>query len=1179
MIDPNQPAVQETTRRQGRAAAPDRSVWVSANAGSGKTHVLTQRVIRLLMGGEDGRPGADPSKIVCITYTKAAAAEMERRLLGRLSDWALADDETLRDALAGLASGPLSDDRLAGVRRLFAQALETPGGLKIQTIHSFCEGILRRFPVEAGLLPGFTVMDDGEMVSVRTRLLSDLAAQAALGDEALGSAFRRLQERGSDAQRDKALLLLMDQMPDIERAVTAAGGHDGFIAALRSHMGVPDGAGPEEWRAAALDRMDRGFVRAMERALPSLEGKHAARAEAALALFDDAPATDRFDLMASVWLNKGYARPKPFRTNAALRAAIPDFTAQSEAFLDCLCEAIDAERAAAAFADTLAYYTLGFALYEQYTAYKDRAGRLDYADLIAKVAHLMETTSGAWVLYKLDQGIDHLLLDEAQDTGGLQWSVIDKFREEFFAGLSDGRERSFFVVGDKKQSIYSFQGADASLFDRKRMELGEAIPEGGAYEEVPLFLSFRSASAILEVADRLFEGEAGQGVHDGEAEAHASAKPSAYGRVELWPLVPPLEEEKGNPWDVPVDMPAPEHPTRRLAHFLCEEIKGWLDRGERLEGPGRPITPGDILILCQKRGQQFHEILRALSQFGIPMAGADRVSLKEDVAVRDFLALLRFAANHYDDLSLAEALKSPLWALSEDDLFTLAHDRGGRSLWSRVLGAARGTVAVPAALKDRCALVVQEIERAEEAGARAGPFAFLSSFLEMGGPTGRRRFRARLGAESDEAIDELLNEALDFELKAPRTLEGFLAHLETLDTDVKKEADEGSDTVRLMTVHGAKGLEAPIVILADCGAAPTKPGDSLFPLMQPTPGGVLDKRPGYLVAALGGKDQLPPNVAEAREAALTREYEEYRRKLYVAATRAEERLYLCGVVRGRASQNAPVEKPVPRQSWYGLAERAFGGIKDRLSTRACPWAEGEDILLLESGQRSEASSAAVGAAPQAMAAVTPPDWLFAPVPEDQKSVIQFPSAEGGPAALSDRGPVRAPRARLSEEAIDPRERGILIHALLELLPGLPTGRREEAAAAFLAARAPDWPEEERRQAVGQVMGILNDPAFGQVFAPGSRAEVAVHGMVGGQRYSGQIDRLFVGPDCVLVVDYKTHRTPVLDPAALPSGIVGQLRIYAALAAQLYPGRKVEAAVLWTDAPALVQVPEEMLGPL
>ncbi|MEM6649838.1 MAG: 3'-5' exonuclease, partial [Pseudomonadota bacterium] len=617
--------------------------------------------------------------------------------------------------------------------------------------------------------------------------------------------------------------------------------------------------------------------------------------------------------------------------------------------------------------------------------------------------------------------------------------------------------------------------------------------------------------------------------------------------------VPHLPIEQCNPWDLPVDTPSPDDPTRRLAHLICDEIERLL-AANVTNGNGAPYRPKDVMILCQRRGAQFHEIIRTLSLRGIPTAGSDRVSLKNDVAVKDFMALLRLASNRQDDLSLAEALKSPLWQFTEDDLYALAYDRGGRSLWSQLRAAAEKT----GDLSSKCATARDEMDRAFVAGAQKGPFAFLSLLLEQGHPNGRYRFRQRLGQGSDEAINEILNEALAFELKHPRHLDLFLAHLEEMNPDIKKEGDSEIDMVRVMTVHGAKGLEAPVVFLADCQYFQQGVGDILFPLCEQ--GEALN---GFLAYAPGGKQKDAGPVKIARDLAFQKQMEEYRRKLYVAATRAEERLYFCGIA---PKKTAASEDP-RFSSWHTLAVQAFARMGEGEEV-IVPWAEDTPLFRIERGEKK-------GEKPQEVSQKTSsvpdaPTWLQKDVPPETSSVIAFPSTEGAGEELSDQGPVMPPRCAADGE-LDPRARGQLLHMALQYLPEAPPDRRADLARRLFARHAPQVSHIYHEEWTKEVMAVLGDPLFHQLFMKDARAEVAIQGVVDGQRYSGQIDRLLVQPDKVLFIDFKTHRPPPQDIADLPAGIRTQMSIYSALLAQRYPDRPVEGAVLWTYAPRLMPI--------
>ncbi|WP_031551352.1 double-strand break repair helicase AddA [Parvularcula oceani] len=1166
MADGTFTVLEDTTARQRAVADPAASAWVSANAGSGKTHVLIQRVTRLLLPREreDGSwsDGTPPSKILCITYTKAAAAEMASRLFGTLGAWALMEDDALREQIRNMTGEAPPDEVLPRARRLFARALETPGGLKIQTIHSFCESVLGRFPVEAGVVPGFKVMEEAESEALLRELVDGLAETALREEPELLEDFDLLGRH----YREDALRGLLRELSGRMREIRAAAGGDegGFCSAYFAEHGLAPGASEDDLVRAAAGRLDRLLLREIATLFGQGGKKDEALAEAASLFFEDELAGTR--ALAGI-LCKVDGGPTQFVGGKKVLPLIEDCADRMRMMQTVLGEVKQAPSIIAFCEANAALHRLGFAVARAYDARKAALGALDFSDLIDRTVTLFEDTSQAWVLYKLDQGLDHILLDEAQDTGALQWAVFEKLADEFFAGEGarpeDGEGgRTVFVVGDKKQSIYSFQGADAKLFDKKLGELTERLAVGGyPFRPETLYLSFRSSAAVLEAVDAMFEGEAARGVLGKGHQAHRPVDPARHGRVELWPLVPKPEKAEDEPWDAPINARGESDPRRVLATEICERIKSWIGR-ERLAQNGRPVRPGDILILCQTRGAQFQEVVRELARAGIPTAGADRVRLSEDVGVRDLHALLRFCVNSADCLSLAEVLRSPFWRLTDDELFALAHGRSG-TLWARVkTEAEKDTV-----LGRKCRLARDEIEAARTEGLRGGAFALMSSVLENGHPTGWQRLRMRLGGTSDEAVEEVLAEALDFEARAPRTLQGFLAHLDAFERDVKKEAGEGGDTVRVMTVHGAKGLEAPIVILADAGHR-TRRQDMLVPLGAGE-GDSFAPTPGRYACVPGGKSSDTPVSAAARAYAERLAAEERRRLLYVAATRAEERLYVCGT-QGQSGGFDKEREDLDGACWHTLVQLGF----ERLSgTEEAEELWGGKVLRFEHGSRAAETAAALREDAEEEAC---PGWLFEKAPKEEADALLFPSA-GPPGAGDeeriDEGPAYAPGQR---GAADPYARGFAIHALLERLPDLPRGEREARGRALLARFAAGADVETRGEWLAEALRVLDDARFGTVFGPGSRAEVPVQGRVGGRAFSGQIDRLLVTDEEILIVDFKSNRPPPAEPEGVPRSYLYQMAAYEALIRRVYPGRDVRSALLWTYAPRLMPLPSDLL---
>jgi len=1093
----------EAHAAQIRAARPAASTWVAANAGSGKTRVLTDRVARLLLAG------AEPARILCLTYTRAAAAEMATRLFATLGEWAMLPDADLAAALRELGeeARDLSPARLARARTLFARALETPGGLKIQTIHAFCDALLRRFPLEAGVSPQFAVLEDRQARALRAEILDALAAREA---PELAEAARYMPADDPDP--------LLVEIAARRAAFAAPFDPDDLAAAI----GHDPGAAPDAHLARALDPDPRPLLAALAGVMATgkITDQRCAAAFAAALPRSDAELLETLE--RQLLTGPGAGDPYTARTGKVptkdLRAAHPDL---AEA-LDALMSRVEAARplrlARAAFEKAAALNRFARVWLAALDARKAALGLLDFDDLIERASALLARPDvAAWVLWRLDGGLDHILVDEAQDTSPAQWRVIEAISAEFFAGegARGATRRTIFVVGDEKQSIYSFQGADPAAFGAMRDRFGRMLGDmGDALAACDLLYSFRSAWPILALVDAVFAGPAGAGLA-GPVE-HLPHAPDAPGRVELWPLLEKDEAPEEHPWDQPLDMPAPDDPPARLAERIAARIRSWLDEGRALPGApdGRAIRPGDILILVQRRNAVFHAVIRALKKARVPVAGADVLRIGGELAVRDLLAALRVCATRADDLSLAAVLRSPLGGLSEDALFRLAHGRSG-TLW-QALNAADPAPPIRDILRDL---------RGQADFLR--PFELLQRLLIR--HDGRRALVARLGPEAEDGIDALLDQALAYEQVEPPSLTGFLEWIDRDEVRVKRRAEETADQVRVMTVHGAKGLEAPIVFLPDAASRREGRPPEILPLG--------DGPAAWRVRAA----DCPPALADAARLRAEAAAAENRRLLYVALTRA--RTWLIVAAAGRPGAD----------SWHGLVSEAV----EALGPERMPGPDGEIRTL------SHAWTEAAGTArPPAPAAPALPAWArrpAPPAPEDAPPLA--PSGLGGAHALPGEG--------LDEEAA--RARGAALHLLLETLPGRPESEWPALAARLLPGHAPDlWPD-----LLAEAAGVLAEPALAPFFDPDALAEVELAAALpelGGARIAGRIDRLVIAPDRVLAIDFKSNRVVPEAAEATPEAILRQMGAYAAALARIYPGRRVETAILWTRARRLMPLP-------
>lgn len=1130
------------------AADPKLNVFVTANAGSGKTKTLIDRVARLLL------TGSPPAQILCVTYTKAAAAEMQRRLFEVLGTWSVARDDTLVETLTELVGAPPDGVDLSRARKLFAQALETPGGLKIQTIHAFCEQLLRRFPIEAEVSPRFKVMDDVEASLIVTEARADVARLALSGQsEAVQAAYDRLSIALAHQDFEKMFdeiehqrFALADYVErvgqDLAGAVWDACGFEHETTAAEIEAEAAATFDPSRWEAAR-DLLAAGG---------KTDVKNAGLITQALNLNGPPPV---LALCKVLFTAQGEGTPATWVDTGSAFKSRPDIHQFMLDERDRLGARRERLRAEVVARDTLAVLHLAQAYVGAYRYRKEERAALDFADLIDKALKLVEEKpDAAWVLYKLDGGIDHILVDEAQDTAPEQWALVERLTDPFFAGqgAAEARDRqvarSLFVVGDVKQSIFSFQGADASrVLEENRRYQEKSLAAGLAFKAPGLIHSWRSAPEVLRFVDTVFlPPETRRGVPPPEMDdvvRHLAVRPENSGTVELWPLIRDPKTETKRAWDAPVDEETEGAANRVLATAIGDEIKAMIAAGEAVfdkkSRRWRPAEPGDFLILVRRRKALFEDILRALKRAGLPVAGADRLGLSEHILFDDLMALGRVLLFPEDDLTLAALLKSPFFDLDDEDIFDLAHDRKHRSLWARL--------ALRADERQNWRAAVDRLDTLQREGHLKAPYELYAGFLasvDGQGRSMRSRATTRLGSEAADVMDAFLAEVLATEGRGGGDLQSVIDLLGRSDIIIKREMDSPKGEVRVMTVHGAKGLEAPVLFLPET----TNRSARGSPLLRTAEGGFL---------WAGSSAQDCEASANARQLRAEREEDEALRLLYVALTRARDRLIVCG----RIGSTAKLENV---KGWYGAVRDAFEQ----------PVIKSELVKLDGDRLRFGQVPAALGAASAVVRrGIETPAWLLRP------PLSESPRGWASPSALAGRPKLAAASPLAREAGLGRFRRGELIHKLFELLPDLTEAERSGAARAFLARQA-DLDDVQRAEIEASVMAVLDDPAFAALFGPGSRAEPSIAGwgpgLPEGMKIAGRLDRLVVTDDQVLVCDFKTNRPAPPRVEDADPAYVAQLAAYVAVLRGLWPGVPVRAALLWTDGPRLDVIPDEMI---
>ena len=1106
----------DASARQAAASDPASSVLVSANAGTGKTKLLTDRVLRLMLDG------ARPDSILCVTYTRAAAAEMRNRISARLADWAVASGAALRDELAAMGIAIPSQDMLGRARSLFAEILDNDDGPRVETVHSFCQSVLRRFPIEAGILPQAELADDFEQQRLKTRARDNVLTHA---DADLALQVAQIAEQTSEGNAETILKELLAKEDRI--------GDGQILQQLESHFvdgrGIDPDLDPAALVADAVATLDMEGLRATATVLEASGKTTQIRRGARITAWLGEAAENRarkIDLLVEALFTSGRPLAERSLSNQDIRDAFPDVVVVQQAAQAALVPVLSARAAQRCRQLTTALYRVGRAFQGEYERLKAQRGLLDYDDLVRRTSAMLSDGDAAqWVAWKLDNGISHMLLDEAQDTSPAQWRLLRRLGDEFFETESaDGAPRTLFVVGDFKQSIYSFQGADPAVMGQNRIDLRDrATARQAPLREVALDVSFRSSRPVLELVNLAVPDLAG--ISDPRMpgfQAHRSARLDAGGFVEIWPVIRDESETVAAPAFAPPAISEPGDAAAQSATRLAEMLASSI--GTRRLPSGRVMRAGDVMILLRRRDRYYRLVLAALQQAGVRVAGADRMKLEDQIEIRDLLALGDVMLLPEDDLQLAALLKSPLFDLDEQTLFSLAYERGRRTLHARLMEHAGGL--------DPVGRAADRLLRYRRLADSYSVFGFYSAVLTET----RQEFRRRLGAAVDETIDHFLALAQSFGAGGGVSLTAFLAELRGSGGEVRRDMDGASgDEVRVMTIHGAKGLEAPVVFLPDM-LEPMTSSDQL----------VRDPDSGFVYWAPG--TVRPDFVIAAREVEREHGREEENRLLYVALTRARD-----GIVIG---------------GWEARPTRRLDGsfyahLKASIASMPGAAEDEHGVLRVETAGVVPPADKMPPRPPEEIVASDIPDWLTRAAPAEPRPPRPLRPSAPDSAAMASRAP-GTPFIAASTAL----KRGRLAHRMFEVLPAVPPGLRA-AAIDRLVDGYRDLTPEVLRGLADEVKAVMAMPELAPLFAADAMAELSVTGEVGGIGVAGQIDRMHVGDSRVLIADFKTGPRP----AATPDAYVRQMALYAALMQQIYPHREVETWIVWSEAAAV-----EIIGP-
>ena len=1150
--------VHEMKDNQLRAIDPQHSVWLSASAGTGKTQVLSARVLRLLLS-----PDTVPSQILCLTFTKAGAAEMAVRINQVLARWVRMDSTTLAREL-GHIGADIGPETQARARTLFASVLDCPGGgLRIDTIHAFSQWLLANFPNEADLIPGARPMEDRERTILARDVLGEMLVEAERLDDrrALDAVAQFTCRKDPEALRK----WLMRCANARELWFGAGAWQPPLRPRVLRLLGLAGDA--DEARLEEMCDPQCFDDEALRGCLAGYRGWKGKRSEVAIAAIEqwlagDAAARARqVDALQSALFFKNGNPILPQNADYGFAQAS---TRVGEILLE-----IGEFRALLELAAFLVpSLELGRSFALRWDAAKAREGLLDFDDLIHRAADLLRRKDMAdWIRYKLDRRFDHVLVDEAQDTNAAQWQIIDALIDDFFAGegAHGDRLRTIFTVGDYKQAIFGFQGTSPDNFQRAKQRVRAAMEalSGNAaairrntplrqLQDLDLGRSYRTAQSVLSFVDRSIEAIGWQAMGlDREPAGHVGeVRP---GLVTLWAPVRSSgsgtdDEEDEGEGEAGEEGWLSRH-DRALADRIAEQIHRWMTSEPFVltKGGVRAARPGDVMVLVRKRKELAALIVARLHIRGVPVAGVDRLRLGAPLAVKDVLAALRFASQPLDDLSLANLLASPLAGWTQDDILAHVPRPEKVRLWDHLRRAD-----APPLVRDTAEQLRELLRRADYQTPQA-----LITWLLTGPWQGRARLVERLGSEANDPLDELVNAAFAFEAEHWPSLAGFLQWFDAGTGDLKRDSDSATGQVRVMTVHGSKGLQAPIVILADATGEPGKPGD--LALNDDSFGLAGDpERVRAVPLPPLNKEERKGRVSAAEEAAKTAAMQEHWRLLYVAMTRAEEALFIGGSLNKNEAKNR-----VPHDdSWYARLAPLFDG--EELADPVWRWRK-------EWGHRADPLVPGDNAQSDARAAPELPPWMTTPIGLEPRPPRPLAPSSAG----EDKGgepPLPPDVARIAAR------RGSLIHRLLERLPDVPEAERATTAHRWLERQAGDLPDAARAEMLGSATAVLAHPDFAALFSPLALAEVPLAATVGGVVVAGTADRLLIEDTRITVVDFKTTRRPPVSADTIPLTTLRQMAAYVAALEAIYPGREVRAGVLYTHAPALLDLAPERLAP-
>ena len=1100
---------------------PITSSWVSANAGSGKTFNLINRVVRLLISG------VAPSKILCITFTNSAAEEMKVRLLDRLAEWVTMESNELLFHIESLLETKFTDGEsrkliLLKARQLFAEVLEEQSSLRISTIHSLCETILRHFSVETGIPFDFKIINEIEQRALIEELLQEFAVES---NQAFININKIIKPSSEAALTDFTLEIISDQerlikedffeyFPEFTEAVSEGEINNSNSQKLRSKIS-----------SKVLKTLIEAFSTGGNES--QIHGK----------MIEDSYSSEQenfFEVMEKVFLTleKKPRDHKRFPDKKVLEK-YPQIISTIKKITDLILDIRRDCQTKDLYLKTKKVKDFGKEVVSKYEKKKLEKNSLDFYDLLKKVKDLLcKDGMMSWVNFKIDATLNHLLVDECQDVSPIQWEIINRIAGEFFDNWAAVQEsKSIFIVGDEKQTIYSFQGADPLTFTKVKSFYSKKLKSVGSnLIDLDLNKSYRSSPLILNYINKVFSDPNSLGVK--VVKPHQGTK-SLPGRVEIWPID---QKQKTiispKVWWESVSETNSSDSKEIFAERLAKEIRVILaekfipdENSDCIKF--RKVMPNDIMILFRSRSPLYYEIIEQLNRQHLPTQGADRIILNNDISIKDIISLLKFLDNPLDDLSLAEALKSPFFNISEAKLFEFAYNRE-ESLWLSFLNNSSESD------------IITEISNLLSQVDTLTTYELLEMILVEN--SGMEKLINRLGSEVYETVEAFLGYVSEFEDNNISSLASFLNWFSKNKLEIKRPPNKEGRQIKVMTIHASKGQESPIVILPDTLNHSIKMTQSKL---------VKSKNSIFFKQE---KLERCQKISEIERANLVENEFEENRLLYVALSRTKYWLII--------SANGKTLE----ESWYQKCLLAYEQMSSEEFTVSNE-VSGQKMVL-EYNWHRESNKA---------------NHTIDPVIENinmgvklkEIDVNKVEKEKLSPTSLKKIYPKPYSRTERINESLDKNMsliRGNLIHSLFEKLSKVENSKRQIVAKNIAKIHFPELKENYVESAIAETLSVMRAKENKRFFSREARFEITIMGALEGiGKINGKIDCLLINDKEIEIVDFKTDRNPPKSVSEVSAAYIMQLGIYSSLIQRSFPDLPIFSYILWTKSNSIMPI--------